>query len=149
MWCWCSCAQAVGHPEPLKSTHRLDQCTEGLLVLGKTKAFVARFHTLLKGGGSGGSGSASSDSKGSAGADGDVAAAAAAEGEADGAPRPVRKFYRAATAAAPPRGLLRHRLSVERRRLGLPTFTVAHEWGQAVEGSQEAQLRVVEVRQIR
>ena len=39
--------QAIGRSEPLLITHRLDGCTEGLLVLGKTKAFVQRFNPLL------------------------------------------------------------------------------------------------------
>lgn len=40
--------QAVGHPTPLLITHRLDQATEGVLVLGKTTAFVARFNALIR-----------------------------------------------------------------------------------------------------
>lgn len=66
-----------------------------------------------------------------------------------GAERALRKFYRAATAAAPPLGLLRHRLSIERRHTGLPCFTIAHEWEEEAEGSLEAELRVVEVREVR
>lgn len=40
--------QAVGHPAPLLITHRLDQVTEGVLVLGKTPEFVARFNALIR-----------------------------------------------------------------------------------------------------
>jgi len=41
-------AEAIGWPEPLMVTHRLDQCTEGLVVLGKTAAFVKYFNALLR-----------------------------------------------------------------------------------------------------
>jgi RNA pseudouridylate synthase len=43
--------QAVGSPEPLLITHRLDACTEGVVVLAKTRAFVRRFNALLQAGG--------------------------------------------------------------------------------------------------
>jgi 23S rRNA-/tRNA-specific pseudouridylate synthase len=32
--------------EPLLATHRLDTCTEGLVVLGRTAAFVSAFNRL-------------------------------------------------------------------------------------------------------
>ncbi|GAB4822393.1 hypothetical protein N2152v2_009439 [Parachlorella kessleri] len=38
---------AVGHPRPLLITHRLDQATEGVVVLGKTPEFVSRFNALI------------------------------------------------------------------------------------------------------
>lgn len=170
-------AQAVGHPQSLLVTHRLDQCTEGLLVLGKTRAFVAAFNELIKpGSGSGGGssrggrkrkkGSGTSSPDGDLGSSEEAGSAGGVAGtdsgcssrEADGdsladsdsaqqAPRPLRKFYRAATSAPPPLGLLRHYLSVERRHAGLPGFTIAHE--QEVEGSLVAELRVLEVQPIR
>ena len=40
-------AEAVGAAEPLLMTHRLDHGTSGVLVLGRTKAFVAHFNRLL------------------------------------------------------------------------------------------------------
>lgn len=43
--------QALGREEPLYTTSRLDGCTEGVLVLGKTPAFVAAFNLLLRGDG--------------------------------------------------------------------------------------------------
>ena len=43
-------SQAVGHPEPLLITHRLDQATSGVLVLGKAPGFVARFNALIRSG---------------------------------------------------------------------------------------------------
>lgn len=39
--------QAIGRDGPLLSTHRLDTCTEGVLITGKTKAFVRHFNDLL------------------------------------------------------------------------------------------------------
>lgn len=138
--------QAVGHPVPLLVTSRLDQCTEGLLVLGKTKAFVAAFNELVKRSGSaagpGSSDPASRCSSSDSGADGSSSA-----GSGAGGARPLRKFYRAATVAPPPLGLLRHHLCIERRQEGLPAFTIAHE--APVEGSLPAELRVLEVQPIR
>ena len=64
-------AQALGEEEPLRPTHRLDTCTSGLAVLGRTPAFVAAFNRLLA---------------------------------AKGAARPLRKLYRALSAAEPPVG---------------------------------------------
>ena len=149
--------QAVGHPVPLLVTHRLDQCTEGLLVLGKTKAFVAAFNELVKrSGGSAGPGlssePASRCSSGSGSSNGDDGRTGSSDlggggGSGGSAPRPLRKFYRAATAAPPPLGLLRHHLSIERRQAGLPCCTIAHD--AAVEGSLPAELRVLEVQPIR
>lgn len=160
--CPCTrCSQAIGHPEQaLLITHRLDQCTEGLLVLGKTKEFVRQFNEVIKqGSNSGSSGDGSGGGRGSgngAGSESDGAGGAAQNRGSGGgvagraaAARPLRKFYRAATAAAPPLGLLRHRLSIERRQQGLPSFTVAHEWEEEVEGSLPAELRVLEVAPIR
>jgi hypothetical protein len=120
--------QALGLPEPLRVTHRLDQCTEGLLVLGRSRAFVAAFNALVQRS-SGGSSSGEPGSReaggwssgGGGGADGDDVGRGAAP------LRPLRKFYRAATAAPPPLGTLRHHISVERRQQGLPGFTVAHD----------------------
>ena len=40
--------QALGLPSPLLITHRLDACTEGVVVLGKTREFVQRFNRLLQ-----------------------------------------------------------------------------------------------------
>ena len=40
--------QALQYKEPLLVTHRLDHCTEGLLVLGRNKAFVQHFNQLLR-----------------------------------------------------------------------------------------------------
>ena len=41
--------QAVGSDVPLMVTHRLDQCTEGLVVMGKgSGAFVTYFNALLR-----------------------------------------------------------------------------------------------------
>lgn len=39
--------QALGETCPLLSTHRLDTCTEGLVVLGRKREFVAAFNKLL------------------------------------------------------------------------------------------------------
>lgn len=39
--------QAIGSDEALLITHRLDTCTEGVLIAGKTKAFVRHFNDLL------------------------------------------------------------------------------------------------------
>ena len=63
--------QALGEEAPLRPTHRLDTCTSGLAVLGRTPEFVAAFNRLLA---------------------------------ADGAARPLRKLYRALSAAEPPLG---------------------------------------------
>ena len=41
------CAQAIGREEPLLITHRLDTCTEGVLIMGKTKAFVQQFNAAM------------------------------------------------------------------------------------------------------
>lgn len=40
--------QALQLTEPLLVTHRLDMCTQGLVVLGKTTAFVQHFNKLLQ-----------------------------------------------------------------------------------------------------
>ena len=143
-------AHALGHPQPLRITHRLDQCTEGLLVLGRSKAFVAAFNELVQRSSSNSKNSSSNSSSGSSSnavAEGQSASAGASAAGASSSLRPLRKFYRAATAAAPPLGLLRHHLSIEQRQQGLPAFTIAHE--QAVEGSLPAALRVLEVQPIR
>lgn len=63
--------QVLGEEAPLRPTHRLDTCTSGLAVLGRTPEFVAAFNRLLA---------------------------------ADGAARPLRKLYRALSAAEPPLG---------------------------------------------
>jgi hypothetical protein len=159
----------MGLPEPLLVTHRLDQCTEGVLVLGRTKRFVARFNELV---------SRSSSNSRNDGEDGLVAAQDEADsssvgrssssasdgsvgdsqaksegqlnaGESSGTARapPLRKFYRAVSASPPPLGLLRHHLSINRRQQGLPHFTIAHS--EAVEGSLLAELVVREVQPIR
>jgi len=39
--------QALGEAAPLRATHRLDAATCGLVVLGRTPAFVAGFNRLL------------------------------------------------------------------------------------------------------
>ena len=39
--------QALDEASPLLSTHRLDTCTEGLVVLGRKCIFVAAFNKLL------------------------------------------------------------------------------------------------------
>ncbi|KAK9831405.1 hypothetical protein WJX81_002433 [Elliptochloris bilobata] len=41
-------AQALGEEEPLRATHRLDTCTSGLAVLGRTQEFVAAFNRMLR-----------------------------------------------------------------------------------------------------
>jgi RNA pseudouridylate synthase len=41
------CVQAIGREEPLLITHRLDTCTEGVLIMGKTKAFVQQFNAAM------------------------------------------------------------------------------------------------------
>lgn len=153
----CTLLQAVGHCERLlRVTHRLDQCTEGLLVLGKTKDFVRQFMEMIKressSSSSSSASSSSSDDEGSgrgsprgAAACSSSPASSSSDGVAAPAARALRKFYRAATSAPPPLGLLRHRLSVERRHQGLPFFSVAHGWEEEVEGSLTAELRVLEV----
>ena len=40
--------QALELSQPLLVTHRLDSCTQGLVVLGKTTAFVQLFNKLLQ-----------------------------------------------------------------------------------------------------
>ena len=40
--------QALQCKQPLLITHRLDACTEGLLVVGRTLAFVQHFNKLLQ-----------------------------------------------------------------------------------------------------
>lgn len=42
------CMQALQLLKPLLVTHRLDSCTQGLVVLGKTVAFVQLFNKLLQ-----------------------------------------------------------------------------------------------------
>lgn len=152
--------QALGLPQPLLITHRLDQCTEGLLVLGRTKSFVARFNELVKrssnqsSGGGGSSDSAGNSARrrsGGSSSGGEAEEEAQTEGGLGGgtaaAQRPLRKFYRAVTASPPPLGLLRHHLSIERQQQGLPQFTIAHE--APVGGSLPAELRVLQVQPVR
>ena len=43
--------QALCEEEPLRPTHRLDTCTSGLAVLGRTPEFVSAFNRLLAAGG--------------------------------------------------------------------------------------------------
>eukprot|EP00887_Chlorella_sp_A99_P003076 scaffold9.g3076.t1 len=127
-------AAAARHAGPLLTTSRLDQCTEGVLVLGewrrrmqqggagrlthsacaagKTKEFVALFNSLVRTVGLG-------------------------EGR-------TRKLYRALTATPPPAGPLVHHLSVATRRLRAPTFSIAHD--APVPGALPCELRVLEVR---
>ncbi|KAL4856876.1 RNA pseudouridine synthase 6 [Chlorella vulgaris] len=148
---------ALALEQPLLLTSRLDQCTEGLLVLAKTRSFVARFNQLVQrsSNNSKHSSSTTDDGRSSDGNGGRGGGTEQQEHSMCGASsdscapqqRPLRKFYRAATAVAPPLGLLRHHLSIERRHQGLPSFTIAHD--QAVEGSLLAELRVVEVAPIR
>ncbi len=143
-------------------THRLDQCTEGLLVLGKTREFVRQFMEMIKQGSSSSSSASSSGSEDDSSSQGGAAAHASSTASSSNrssssssdeakpsATRTLRKFYRAATSAPPPLGLLRHRLSVERRHQGLPFFTVAHGWEEEVEGSLTAELKVLETAPIR
>ena len=40
-------AQALGEAAPLLSVHRLDACTEGLVVLGRSRGFVAAFNRAM------------------------------------------------------------------------------------------------------
>ncbi|KAK9817741.1 hypothetical protein WJX72_001472 [[Myrmecia] bisecta] len=46
--CLACAAQAICASDPLLVTHRLDSCTEGVVVLAKTRAFVQYFNGLLK-----------------------------------------------------------------------------------------------------
>lgn len=142
-------AAALGLPAPLLVTHRLDQCTEGLLVLGKTRAFVRAFNELVRrSGGSGGKCSSSGGSPEASAAEQLADAAGSNDsGSASGTSSPLRKFYRAVTAAPPPLGLLRHHLSIQQRHEGLPQFSVAHE--APVPGSLLSELRVLEVAPVR
>lgn len=41
--------QAIGFTGSMLITHRLDRCTEGLTVIGKTPEFVRRFNNLIQG----------------------------------------------------------------------------------------------------
>ncbi|CAM6106761.1 unnamed protein product [Calypogeia fissa] len=41
-------ARALGMSSPLFLTHQIDTCTEGCVVLAKTKEFSSKFHTLLR-----------------------------------------------------------------------------------------------------
>ena len=43
-----SSLQALKLSQPLLATHRLDHCTEGLVVLGRSGAFVSAFNKLLQ-----------------------------------------------------------------------------------------------------
>lgn len=121
-------AQAIGHPQPLLVTHRLDQCTEGLLVLGKSREFVSQFNAMIKRASSNSSSASGSSSNNSSetgntlggGASSVLALDSNVRSIADGSSsssegRPMRKFYRAATSAQPPLGLLRHHLSTDRK----------------------------------
>lgn len=142
-------AAALGLPAPLLVTHRLDQCTEGLLVLGKSRDFVRAFNELVRrSGGSGGKCASSGDgSAETAAAAVKQQAEAAAVGDSSSASSPLRKFYRAVTASPPPLGLLRHFLSIQQRHEGLPQFSVAHD--EPVPGSLLSELRVLEVAPVR
>ncbi|KAL2613481.1 hypothetical protein R1flu_025173 [Riccia fluitans] len=41
-------ARALGQRTPLAITHQIDTCTEGCVVLAKTKEFASKFHELLR-----------------------------------------------------------------------------------------------------
>ncbi|KAG6546097.1 hypothetical protein Mapa_012503 [Marchantia paleacea] len=41
-------ARAIGQRTPLALTHQIDTCTEGCVVLAKTKEFASKFHELLR-----------------------------------------------------------------------------------------------------
>ena len=43
-----ACLKVLQCKQPLLITHRLDACTEGLLVVGRTLAFVQHFNKLLQ-----------------------------------------------------------------------------------------------------
>jgi hypothetical protein len=146
-------AAAVNLPGMLRVTTRLDAATEGVLVLGKDAAFVARFNALVleasaADGAVGGAAPAGGGAEGgeeAADAPVDAAAAAAAVGAAAEAPdRPLRKFYRAAVAAdaaPPPLGLLIHWLAPGPRRRQLPAHMLALD--APAPGAAPAALRVL------
>ena len=43
-----ACSQAIGFPGTLLVTSRLDLCTQGVVVLGKSSSFVAHFNALIR-----------------------------------------------------------------------------------------------------
>jgi 23S rRNA-/tRNA-specific pseudouridylate synthase len=47
-----SCAtfasRALDLPEPLKTTHQIDNCTEGCVVFARTKEYCSVFHTKIR-----------------------------------------------------------------------------------------------------
>lgn len=119
--------QAIGHGSALAPLHRLDCGTEGVVVLGKTKAFGQRFSKLMRREPQGSSEAGDSD-----------------DGGCTPAGRGVSKTYRALSAHAAPVGLLEQFCVTNFRIAPGPDFTrVARE---EVPGSVDCRLRVEKVR---
>jgi 23S rRNA-/tRNA-specific pseudouridylate synthase len=94
-------AKGIGAKEPLLITSRLDQATEGIIVLGKTAEFVQKFGKVIRGEGS-------NDD----------------ENDVESTITPYKKMYRALVSVPPPLGTMTHHLKIKCRQQGTPFFTL-------------------------
>ena len=117
--------QALGLAEgELIPTHRLDEGTEGVVVIARTSAFASYFQTLLRKGAE----AAAADAAASAAAaqSPQQARLSAAAAQSPQQARLVRKVYKCVTRSpGPPLGMLRHDMIVGHRFKGSPKYTAA------------------------
>jgi 23S rRNA-/tRNA-specific pseudouridylate synthase len=96
-------AKGIGAKNPLLITSRLDQATEGLIVLGKTAEFVQKFSNIIRG---------------------ETGASNDDENEEKEPVVLYTKMYKALVRVPPPLGVMTHHVKIKCRQQGTPFFTM-------------------------
>jgi 23S rRNA-/tRNA-specific pseudouridylate synthase len=104
-------AKGIGVKEPLLITSRLDQATEGLIVLGKTAEFVQKFGKIIRREGT------SNTIQGENGQDSE-------EKEEESVVSSYKKMYKALVSVPPPLGTMTHHVKIKCRLQGTPFFSL-------------------------
>ncbi|KAL4529959.1 hypothetical protein Ndes2526A_g04699 [Nannochloris sp. 'desiccata'] len=97
-------AKGIGAKDPLLITSRLDQATEGLIVLGKTAEFVQKFGKIIRG-------------EGIQSEDDDAH-------KIESSITMYKKMYKALVRVPPPLGTMTHHVKIKCRQQGTPFFTI-------------------------
>jgi len=99
-------AKGIGAKDPLLITSRLDQATEGLIVLGKTAEFVQNFGKIIRRDSS----NINEDNEDANNVKSSMAA--------------YKKMYKALVRVPPPLGTMTHHVKIKCRQQGTPFFTI-------------------------
>jgi 23S rRNA-/tRNA-specific pseudouridylate synthase len=99
-------AKGIGAKDPLLITSRLDQATEGLIVLGTTTDFVQKFGKIIRG-----------EGRNNADDDNDA-------NTVESSITVYKKMYKALVRVPPPLGIMTHHVKIKCRRQGTPFFTM-------------------------